>query len=45
MLFFDKKEINYEFYFKNTTLKIFGNKKNGTNKYIYLLKPIVKIYF
>lgn len=45
MLFFDKKEIHYELYFKNILIKIFSNKKNGTNKYIYLFKPVIKLYF
>jgi len=45
MLFFDKKEINYEVYDLYTIEKIWSNKQNATNKYLIIIKPKLKIYF
>jgi len=45
MLFFDRKEINYEFYFKYTVNKVISNKQNISNKYLINIKPYLKIFF
>lgn len=45
MLFLKKKEINYEFYFNRTVIRLISNKQNISNKYIFSIKPKVQIYF
>lgn len=45
MLFCDRKEINYELYFKHTTIRVLSNKQGKTNKYLFLFKPCIKIFF
>lgn len=45
MLFFNKKEINYELYAKHTIIRMLSNKQNNTNKYFFSFKPIIKIFF
>ena len=45
MLFLNRKEINYELYYKNTFMRIILNKVNYTNKYIFKKKPKIKLFF
>lgn len=45
MLFFNKKEINYELYFKQIVLRSLSNKENKSNKYLFIFKPIIKLFF
>lgn len=44
MLFINKKEINYELYYKNTFIRIIINKKNYSNRYI-VQKPNINLFF
>jgi hypothetical protein len=45
MLFINKKEVNYELYYKNTFLRILINKKNYSNKYVFNKKPNLNLFF
>jgi len=45
MLFLKRKEVNYELYFKNTFNRIYLNKLNYSNKYIFAIKPKIEIFF
>jgi len=45
MLFSNKKEINYESYYKSTFIKMLTNKNSYTNKNIFIKKPKIKIFF
>ena len=45
MLFYNKREISYEKHFKTNAVRMITNKQNNTNKYVYIYKPIVKIFF
>ena len=44
MLFINKKEVNYELYYKNTFNRIIINKKNYSNKYS-IIKPEINLFF
>jgi len=44
MLFINRKEVNYELYYKNTFIRIILNKKNYSNKYI-IKKPQINLFF
>lgn len=44
-MFLNKKEVNYELYYKNTFLRILINKKNYSNKYIFNKKPNLDLFF
>jgi len=45
MLFINRKEVNYELYYKNTFIRILINKKNYSNKYILNKKPKIVMFF
>lgn len=45
MLFFNKKEINYELYYKQLIIRLLVNKENKNNKYLFSFKPIIKLFF
>lgn len=45
MLFFKKKEVDYELYFNNTLNKVWSNKQNINNKYLVNIKPTLQIFF
>ena len=45
MIFKKKKEVNYELYYKNTFIRILINKKNYSNKYIFIKKPSIEFFF
>jgi hypothetical protein len=45
MLFYNKKEINYEKHFKINLIRILSNKQNFTNKYYLKMKLNVKAFF
>lgn len=45
MLFLNKKEVNYELYYKNTFIRMLINKKNYSNKYILNKKPNLNLFF
>jgi len=45
MLFFNRKEIDYELYFNYTLIKVFSNKQNINNKYLIKVKPSLLIFF
>jgi len=44
MFFLNKKEVNYELYYKNTFIRILINKKNYSNKYV-LTEPKIDLFF
>ena len=44
MLFINRKEVNYELYYKTTFIRIILNKKNYSNKYI-IKKPEISLFF
>ncbi len=45
MLFVNKKEVNYELYFKSDIIKVLSNKQNFTNKWCCDMINKVKVFF